>query len=76
MGWYRLRGLLKTFGLVVGTGVGGSFVRRVKQLADRRPSLSGAIHSLLDVLAAAAREIVTLLSRSLRLPEPMSQPND
>ena len=54
----QVRGLLKTFGLVVGTGVGGSFVRRVKQLADRRPSLSGAIHSLLDVLAAAAREIV------------------
>jgi len=46
--------------LVVGTGVGGSFVRRVKQLADRRPSLSGAIHSLLHVLAAAAREIVIL----------------
>ena len=56
----QVRGLLKTFGLVVGTGVGGSFVRRVKQLADRRPSLSGAIHSLLDVLAAAAREIVIL----------------
>src|SRR5262245_53828293 len=33
----QMRGLLKTFGLVVGTGVGDSFVRRVKQLAHRQP---------------------------------------
>ena len=52
--------IMAYIGLVVGAGVGGSFVRRVGQLADRRPSLSGAIHSLLDVLAAAAREIVIL----------------
>jgi transposase len=56
----QVRGLLKTFGLVVGAGVGNSFVRRVNQLADRQPSLSGAIRSLLNVLAAATREIASL----------------
>jgi transposase len=56
----QIRGLLKTFGLVVGTGVGGSFVRRVEQLVSRQPRLRDAIHSLLDVLAAAAKEIASL----------------
>ena len=49
----RLRGLLKTFVLVVGTG-GRRFIRPTRQTSRGSPaSLSGAIRSLLDALAAA-----------------------
>jgi hypothetical protein len=48
-----VRGLLKTFALVVGTG-GRRFIRPTRQTSRGSPaSLSGAIRPLLDALAAA-----------------------
>ena len=73
MGWYRevkvktlsaheQRGLLMARQrlIVVRRQIEGQVRGLLKQVADRRPSLSGAIHSLLDVLAAAAKEIASL----------------
>jgi transposase len=76
MGWYRevqvksldmrveidgqIRGILKTFGLVVGSGNKGAFAQRARMLAQDHPVLSALIDKLIEVREAAVAKVAAL----------------
>jgi hypothetical protein len=45
----QIRGILKTFGLVVGRGNKGAFAQRARMLAQDHPVLSALIDKLIEV---------------------------
>ena len=61
----QLRGLLKVFGVKLGTGVAGSFFRRVQEVAEADEHLALIIHPLLTAWRAL-NEQITVLDRTLR----------
>jgi transposase len=56
----QIRGILKTFGLVVGSGNKGAFAQRARMLAQDHPILSALVEKLLDVREVAAAKVVVL----------------
>lgn len=60
-----IRGLLETFGLVLGKGSGGRFAMLVEEALCSRPSLRDAIEPLLEIWQAT-REAAAALHRQLR----------
>jgi len=60
-----IRGLLETFGLVLGKGAGGRFAMLVEEALESRPSLRLAIEPLLMVWQAT-REAAAAMHRRLR----------
>ena len=60
-----IRGLLETFGLVLGKGAGGRFAMLVEEALESRPSLRASIEPLLKVWQAT-REAAAAMHRQLR----------
>ncbi len=60
----KIRGLAKTFGVVIASGKGGSFDRAVRQAMPEDPVVRALLEGLLDTLAAL-RERCRLLYRQL-----------
>ncbi len=56
----QIRGLLKVFGIVLSRGVGGSFTRRVKQLAAQHPMITEIVSALMDVHGRVCEQIKAL----------------
>jgi transposase len=56
----QIRGILKTFGLVVGSGNKGAFAQRARMLAQDHPILSALVEKLLDVREVAAAKVAVL----------------
>jgi len=56
----QIRGILKTFGLVVGSGNKGAFAQRARTLAQDHPILSALVEKLLDVQEVAAAKVAVL----------------
>src|SRR5580693_1730600 len=52
----QIRGILKTFGLVVGSGNKGAFAQRTRMLAQDHPVLSALIDKLIEVREVARSE--------------------
>ncbi len=59
----QMRGLLKTFGLLVGKPGGSRFEARVRTLIADQPMLAGAVEPLLEVRATVRRELDGLTGR-------------
>jgi transposase len=53
----QLRGILKTFGLVIGPGNGSHVARRARPLAEDHPVLAGIVDQLLAVRESIARHV-------------------
>jgi hypothetical protein len=66
-----IRGILKTFGLVVGSGNKGAFAQRARMLAQDHPILSALVEKLLDVREVAAAKVAVLGRRSAETLGPM-----
>ncbi|MCG8512062.1 MAG: IS110 family transposase [Rhodospirillales bacterium] len=62
----QLRGLLKVFGVKLGSGVAGSFARRVMEVADADEHLARIIHPLLTAWRTLSEQIA-VLGRTLRM---------
>src|SRR5688500_5668013 len=60
----QIRSILKTFGLMAGTGAGHSFAIRVQELLEGRPSLAAVVDPLLAAWQAG-RSQIALLARGL-----------
>ena len=56
----QIRGILKTFGLVVGSGNKGAFAQRARMMAQDHPILSALVEKLLDVREVAAAKVAVL----------------
>jgi transposase len=56
----QIRGILKTFGLVVGSGNKGAFAQRARMLAQDHPVLSALIEKLIEVREVAVAKVVAL----------------
>jgi transposase len=56
----QIRGILKTFGLVVGSGNKGAFVQRARMLAHVHPVLSALIDKLIEVREIAVAKVAAL----------------
>lgn len=56
----QIRGILKTFGLVVGSGNKGAFAQRARMLVQDHPILSALVEKLLDVREVAAAKVAVL----------------
>jgi transposase len=56
----QIRGLLKTFGVVLGPGKGGTFDRHLDQLSTLPPTVALALQSLRAVWLAISQELVGL----------------
>ena len=55
-----IRGILKTFGLVVGSGNKGAFAQRARMLAQNHPVLSALIDKLIEVREVAVAKVAAL----------------
>src|SRR3712207_1472916 len=55
-----LRGLLKTFGLVLGPGNTGALIRRAEALAEGNPTISGLVAKLADVRRHVVAQVAAL----------------
>ena len=64
----KIRGLLKTFGLVVGKVGERAYEHRVRELAAGEPGLEPAVHALLAVRDLIERQIAALETRFLPSP--------
>ena len=56
----QIRGILKTFGLVVGSGNKGAFAQRARMLAQDHPVLSALIDKLIEVREVAVAKVAAL----------------
>jgi transposase len=56
----QIRGILKTFGLVVGTGNSNAFARRARTLAQDHSVLSALVDKLIEVREVAVAKIAAL----------------
>ena len=56
----QIRGILKTFGLVVGSGNKGAFAQRARMMAQDHPILSVLVERLLDGREVAAAKVAVL----------------
>jgi transposase len=56
----QIRGLLKTFGLIVGLGNSGAFARRARALAADHPVLASLIGKLLEVREVVVAQVTAL----------------
>src|ERR1700719_1097668 len=56
----QIRGILKTFGLVVGSGNKGAFAQRARMLAQNHPVLSALIDKLIEVREVAVAKVAAL----------------
>src|SRR5467141_3897314 len=63
----QIRGILKTFGLVVGSGNKGAFAQRARMLAQDHPVLSALIDKLIEVREVAVAKVAALDKRSVVL---------
>src|SRR5215204_3073998 len=63
----QIRSILKTFGLMAGTGAGHSFAIRVGELLKGRPSLAAIVDPLLAAWDAVREQIAVLDRRLIRL---------
>ena len=61
----KIRGLLKTFGLVVGKVGERAYAHRVRELVAGEPGLEAAVNALLAVRDLADRQIAALETRIL-----------
>lgn len=77
----QIRGVLKTFGLILGTGNSDALIRRAEELADGHPMISSLVAKLADVrrlvvlqVAAIDREIRRLVRSEPTLKRLMTVP--
>src|SRR5467141_1279126 len=56
----QIRGILKTFGLVVGSGNKGALAQRARMLAQDHPVLSALIDKLIEVREVAVAKVAAL----------------
>src|SRR5256885_3550102 len=56
----QIRGILKTFGLVVGSGNKGAFAQRARMLVQDHPVLSALVDKLVEVRAVAVAKVAAL----------------
>ena len=56
----QIRGILKTFGLVVGCGNSNAFAQRARILAQDHPVLSALIDKLIEVREVAVAKVAIL----------------
>ena len=56
----QIRGILKTFGLVVGRGNKNAFAQRARMLAQDHPVLSALIDKLIEVREVAVAKVAVL----------------
>src|SRR6201999_245028 len=77
----QIRGVLKTFGLILGTGNSNTLIRRAEELANGHPMLSSLVAKLADVrrlvvlqVAAIDREIRRLIQSETNLKRLMTVP--
>lgn len=56
----QIRGLLKTFGLVLGTGNKDSLIQRVEELAEGHPGISALVAKLADVRRHIASQVAAI----------------
>src|SRR2546430_10438071 len=56
----QIRGILKTFGLVVGSGNKGAFAQRARMLVQDHPVLSALVDKLIEVRAVAVAKVAAL----------------
>jgi transposase len=70
-----IRGILKTFGVVVGSGDKGAFAQRARMMAQDHPILLALVEKLLDVREVAAAKS-RCLTRKSAVSSAMIQPCD
>src|ERR1700754_1722387 len=77
----QIRGVLKTFGLILGTGNSNTLIRRAEELANGHPMLSSLVAKLADgrrlvilQVAASDREIRRLIQSETNLKRLMTVP--
>jgi len=56
----QIRGILKTFGMVVGSGNKGAFAQRARMLVQDHPVLSALVDKLIEVRAVAVAKVAAL----------------
>src|SRR2546423_188857 len=56
----QIRGILKTFGLVVGSGNKGAFAQRARMLVQDHPVLSALVDKLIEVRAVTVAKVAAL----------------